>query len=116
HVRPTSSRRGRGCYREDDGCFLHGDHVWKGDQVTRRRSSLRAFVAASTLGASLALTAVSAGAATTTPRWVRHVQRYPGGISNGVRAYLDPAVVQARQRYRGASELARPSAMGQHNV
>jgi hypothetical protein len=31
-----------------------------------------------------------------TPLWVQHVQNYSGGISNTVRAYLDPAVIQAR--------------------
>jgi hypothetical protein len=38
------------------------------------------------LGTSLA------PANTTTPRWVKHVTNYPGGISNGVRAYLDPGM------------------------
>jgi hypothetical protein len=33
--------------------------------------------------------------ASTTPRWVRHAQNYPGGISNGVRAYLDAGVSNA---------------------
>lgn len=31
-----------------------------------------------------------------TPLWVQHVRNYTGGISNTVRAYLDPAVIQAR--------------------
>ncbi|HJP65235.1 MAG TPA: hypothetical protein VKA30_02900 [Actinomycetota bacterium] len=35
-------------------------------------------------------------AATSTPPWVKHVQRFPGGISGGVRAYIDPAVEQAK--------------------
>ena len=34
----------------------------------------------------------------TIPRWVRHVQRFTGGISNGVRASVDPSVVNARTR------------------
>src|SRR6266542_824721 len=34
-----------------------------------------------------------------TPLWVQHVQNYDGGISNGVRAYLDPNVATARARY-----------------
>src|SRR6266540_1570492 len=34
-----------------------------------------------------------------TPLWVQHVQNYDGGISNGVRAYLDPNVATARDRY-----------------
>lgn len=61
-----------------------------------------------------ALTAqVGAPAATgatggTTPLWVKHVQRFSGGISNGVRFSLDPAVVQAQGRYT-ASAAARPA-------
>jgi hypothetical protein len=39
------------------------------------------------------------GASGSTPRWVTHVQRYPGGISNGVRFSLDPAVVRVQGRY-----------------
>jgi hypothetical protein len=35
-------------------------------------------------------------AASSTPLWVKHVQRYPGGISGGVRAYVDPEVQQAQ--------------------
>src|SRR5436190_22062391 len=31
-----------------------------------------------------------------TPRWVKHVRNYPGGISNGVRAYLDGGVAGAQ--------------------
>ena len=34
-----------------------------------------------------------------TPLWVQHVQNYDGGISNGVRASLDPNVATARARY-----------------
>src|SRR6266487_251975 len=37
------------------------------------------------------------------PRWVKHVRRYPGGISNGVRAYLSHAVVHARATYASAA-------------
>ena len=31
-----------------------------------------------------------------TPRWTTHVRNYPGGISNGVRAYLDSGVSSAK--------------------
>ena len=44
---------------------------------------------------AIATTAVATGAAAAgaaTPRWVLHVQNYPGGISGGVRAYLDPGI------------------------
>jgi hypothetical protein len=54
-------------------------------------------------------TEVAATAATTTPRWVTHIQRYPGGISNGVRAmyaaqrlgYATSAAVTAQTRAGG---------------
>jgi hypothetical protein len=46
----------------------------------------------------------------TTPRWVKHVRRYPGGISAGVRAYLAPGVRAAQLRYGGAARTARPGA------
>jgi hypothetical protein len=45
--------------------------------------------------AGLALGA-SPAAANTTPRWVKHVNRYPGGISGGVRAYLDVGTSRAK--------------------
>jgi hypothetical protein len=44
------------------------------------------------------LMALGTGIATasTTPRWVTHAQNYPGGISGGVRAYLDKGVTGAK--------------------
>jgi hypothetical protein len=44
------------------------------------------------------LMALAAGTASagTTPRWVKHVENYPGGISGGVRAYLDKGVTGAK--------------------
>src|SRR2546423_12027658 len=47
----------------------------------------------------------SFAAASTTPRWVKHVQNYPGGISNGVRAYMDPGLrhAQAAAKFRSPS-------------
>ncbi len=44
------------------------------------------------------------------PRWVLHVQKYPGGISNGVRAYLDSSLIAAQRTYGGASRGSRSSA------
>ncbi len=54
-----------------------------------------------TIGVSaLVLVVLAAGqasaAASTTPRWTTHVRNYPGGISNGVRAYLDSGVSSAK--------------------
>src|SRR3954447_12206447 len=56
--------------------------------------------------------ATSVAMANTTPRWVKHVHRYPGGISNGVRAYLDPGVRQAKQQARARRDLNSPAAPG----
>jgi hypothetical protein len=46
-----------------------------------------------------------------TPRWVRHVERYPGGISAGVRAMVSPKARAAQASYR-ASALAGTMAVG----
>ena len=51
-----------------------------------------ALVVLAVLGAGQA----SSAAASTTPRWATHVRNYPGGISNGVRAYLDSGVSSAK--------------------
>jgi hypothetical protein len=54
-------------------------------------------------------------AVASTPRWVRHVNRYPGGISNGVRAYTDSGLqrAQASARLNGSStSTASPTAPG----
>jgi hypothetical protein len=50
--------------------------------------------------------AVSAAASDAHPRWVRHVHNYPGGISNGVRAYLTPGVRSADKGMRQSSGSA----------
>jgi hypothetical protein len=65
------------------------------------RRTLRLLLAAGTLTMLTGLsTPVVAGAgSSSTPLWVKHVGLYPGGISNGVRAYLDPAVIQAQAQY-----------------
>jgi hypothetical protein len=55
-----------------------------------------------TVGTSLA------GAAT--PRWVTHVDKYPGGISGGVRAYLEPGVAGANGGLRPTSSSPSPNA------
>jgi len=60
---------------------------------------------AAMIGAGAMLTLTAELAAASTPRWVRHVQRYPGGISNGVRAYTDSGLqrAQAAARFSGTS-------------
>jgi hypothetical protein len=46
----------------------------------------RLLVAVAVLGAAVALAAPNSSIATeTTPRWIKHIQKYSGGISNGVR-------------------------------
>jgi hypothetical protein len=75
------------------------------------------------LGALLALVAASGTVAspttssTTTPRWVLHVQRHSGGISNGVRATLATEVASARARSSsGQAAGAAADAAGLRNV
>jgi hypothetical protein len=55
-------------------------------------------VTALVAGAALLMAPLSASAsgASSTPRWIRHIQRYPGGISAGVRAMVSPAAAAAR--------------------
>jgi BNR repeat-like domain len=71
-------------------------------------------LAATTVGV-LAPGGAEAGSAST-PRWVKHVERYPGGISNGVRAYLDPAVAQAQARYGNSARHPAGGRASLHNV
>jgi hypothetical protein len=83
------------------------------------RGRRRVLIAGFAAGAVLALVApaiASSNGSAQTPRWVKHVNRYPGGISNGVRAYLDPAVQQAQDKYRDAILARPPSAPPLNNV
>jgi hypothetical protein len=53
----------------------------------------------------------NAGAAgSNEPLWVRHVRKFQGGISNGVRASLDVAVQQAQARHLAAAPAGGSSA------
>jgi hypothetical protein len=56
------------------------------------RRLVLAALSACTIAGMVAAIAPPAGASSTTPLWVKHVLRYPGGISNGVRSYLDKGV------------------------
>ena len=49
-------------------------------------------------------------AANATPRWVKHVRSYPGGISGGVRAYLDPGTAGANPGLTATRAPARSRA------
>jgi hypothetical protein len=72
-------------------------------------------VAGALLMAMAGLVAPDAGVATTSaPRWVLHVEHFPGSISNGVRFNLDPAVMSAQARYN--ARVAAPSSVGMNNV
>ena len=66
-----------------------------------------AVLAASTV-AAVAASAAPVAASSSVPLWVKHVRNYPGGISNGVRSYLDPGV-QAAQH---GGIVAAPSGKG----
>src|SRR4051794_33561603 len=54
------------------------------------------------------LAAIATPASASTPRWRLHVQRYPGGISAGVRATASPQVARAQARARLAAPLVQP--------
>jgi hypothetical protein len=73
--------------------------------------TLRLFLAAGTLVMLTALSTPMAAVAgsSDTPLWVKHIRQYPGGISNGVRAYLDPAVIQAQAQYSGNLRTPGPA-------
>ncbi len=43
-----------------------------------------------------------AGGSASTPRWLTHVQKFPGGISNGVRAQAQPEVARAQAAHRAS--------------
>jgi hypothetical protein len=73
-------------------------------------------LAASTMLMTVALIAPDASAAGK-PRWVLHAERYSGGISNGVRFALDPAVIQAQAALaRAPARLPAPSRSVRDNV
>src|SRR2546423_1180178 len=59
-------------------------------------SKLGATVAPSLAIGLIAATTATAAPGQAPPRWVTHVKKYPGGISNGVRASLDSGVSSAR--------------------
>jgi len=71
---------------------------------------------ASTAAAFVAVAPSGASGTSEVPRWLIHVQKYPGGISNGVRAMADPAAVAAKAAARGATASVRASAVFGPNV
>jgi hypothetical protein len=73
---------------------------------------IRVFVAAAVLASAFAISAVNASAATPTPRWIKHIRTYPGGISAGVRAMVSDEAVAARAKYGQAHLVASHNAWG----
>src|SRR5262244_136514 len=73
----------------------------------------RLAVAVLTLTATACLAVPDTSAAANgKPRWMLHTERFPGGISNGVRFSLDPAVVAAQGKFNlpaAPESLAAPS-------
>jgi hypothetical protein len=69
----------------------------------------RVIVVATAFGVAAWMAIAGSLAAAATPRWVRHVQRYPGGISNGVRAYTDPGLEHAQAAVKFRSPTAEPA-------
>jgi hypothetical protein len=72
------------------------------------RKAIGYAVALAVVGGVLTVGTSLAGAAT--PRWVTHVDKYPGGISGGVRAYLDPGVENAEPGLSPTSSSTSPAA------
>jgi hypothetical protein len=77
-----------------------------------RRARIVLLTVAATAGLLLAASpSVAAPEQSSTPRWLLHTQRFPGGISNGVRAMASPAAVAARARHLRASGAAGTQAL-----
>jgi hypothetical protein len=69
-------------------------------------------VAGSVAASFLAAAPGQASGTAATPRWILHIQRYPGGISNGVRAMVSAQAMAARasaHRISGASVSFGPN-------
>lgn len=77
------------------------------------RRSRAVFMAAIAVSLLAGLATPVAGASTT-PRWVKHINRYPGGISAGVRAMASRQAAAARARASLAAPLAPPGPNAQN--
>src|SRR5439155_2632068 len=79
--------------------------------MMRRRllSGLGVVVAGSLLAtaATAATTSQPHRVRSATPRWVKHVERYPGGISDGVRATLGTRGAGVKTSARGSTVATR---------
>src|SRR2546421_10980704 len=81
----------------------------------------RLLVAAVSIAATVGVVAppTTGMAATSAPLWVKHVQNFWGGISNGVRFSLAPTVMQTQARFTasvGAGASAATTATSLNNV
>ena len=74
-----------------------------------RRMAATLVIAASVAASFLVAAPGQASKAAPTPRWILHIQRYPGGISNGVRAMVSPQAMAARAANRRAGSSAPAS-------
>jgi hypothetical protein len=61
--------------------------------------ALRVITAIAALAFMFVFSAAGTASASSTPRWIRHIHNYPGGISAGVRGMVSPAAVSARAQY-----------------
>ena len=73
----------------------------------------RVIVVAAAFGVAAWMAIAGSLAAAATPRWVRHVQRYPGGISNGVRAYTTRAWQRAQAAVKFRSPIGRAGVLAE---
>ncbi len=71
------------------------------------------------LGATLVVATAGPAAAQSaagTPRWIRHIERYPGGISYGVRAMVSREATRARATAGAPLHVTRPHGASVGNV
>src|SRR5437588_11960523 len=76
------------------------------------RRTLTMIVALATVAAFAAATPAVANGSTQVPRWLLHVQNFPGGISAGVRAMADPATVHAQATVSRTATTASTATFG----
>lgn len=81
-----------------------------------RRILIGAAVVATTAGLVGVMPAGASGAtgasgASATPRWMLHVQKYPGGVSAGVRAMVSPEAAAAQAKYGRQTNTLQPLAV-----
>ena len=75
------------------------------------KRSLRILTAGTVLAAAFAFS-LSGASAASVPRWIKHIQNYPGGISGGVRAMVSDEAVAAQAKYGSAPRSAAHGTWG----